>query len=82
MTLAIVDNLEPEIKTVLMERAILHGLTMEEEARQILRNAVGRTPPPQPKLGTRIAGRFAGIGLSDPLIELNNQTINPMSFGA
>ena len=82
MAQVIVDNLEPEVKTGLMKRATLHGWTMEEEVRQILRSALRQTVPPQSKLGTQLARRFAGIGLTDPLPELNNQTINPMSFGA
>jgi len=54
---------------------------MEEEVRQILRNAVSLSEPQPIKLGSRIAERFAGQGLVEPLVEQRQQTITPMSFG-
>lgn len=45
---------------------------MEEEVRQILRHALAQdSPAPQQGLGTCIAARFAGLGLTDPLPELH-----------
>jgi len=79
---SIVRNIEVEVKTGLKQRAARHGWSMEEEVRQILRNAVSQAEPPPVKLGSRIANRFAGIGLVEPLPELHQQTISPMSFGA
>jgi plasmid stability protein len=60
MAQVIVRNIEVEVKTVLKQRAAQHGWSMEEEVRQILRNAVSLAEPPQIKLGSRIAKRFAG----------------------
>ena len=82
MAQVIVRNIEDEVKTGLKQRAALHGWSMEEEVRQILRSAVSQALPPRAKLGTRIAERFGGLGLTAPLPELQNQTIAPMSFGA
>jgi plasmid stability protein len=82
MAQVIVRNIEVEVKTGLKQRAVQHGWSMEEEVRQILRNAVSQNEPTSVKLGSRIAKRFAGIGLLEPLPELHNQNIAPMSFGA
>jgi hypothetical protein len=34
----------------------------------------------RPRLGSRIAARFAGAGLTEPLPELHGQTIEPMNL--
>ena len=39
-----IRNLDDEVKTRLRVRAVGNGRSMEEEARQILRKAVGRAP--------------------------------------
>jgi plasmid stability protein len=82
MAQLIVRNIEAEVKTGLKQRAARHGWSMEEEVRQILHNAVNLAEPPPVKLGSRIAQRFAGIGLVEPLPELHQQIITPMNFGA
>lgn len=82
MAQVIVRNIEVEVKTGLKQRAAQHGWSMEEEVRQILRNAVSLTEPEQIKLGSRIAKRFASMGLTEPLPELHHEVITPMNFGA
>lgn len=82
MAQMVVRNIETEVKTGIKQRAAQHGWSMEEELRQILRNAVSLTESMPVKLGSRIAKRFAGIGLVEPLPELHNQIIQPMNFGA
>ena len=82
MAQVIVRNIEVEVKAGLKLRAAQHGWSMEEEVRQILRNAVSLTETPQIKLGSRIAKRFVGIGLVDPLPELHQLITTPMGFGA
>jgi plasmid stability protein len=82
MAQVIVRNIEAEVKAGIKQRAALHGWSMEEEVRQILRSAVSQPVLARTRLGTRIAERFADIGLTEPLPELRNQTISPMSFGA
>ncbi len=76
----IVRNLDEDVKERLKRRAQRHGCSMEEEVRQILRNAVKEGDQPAPKLGSRIAARFAGIGLSEDLPELHDQTPSPADF--
>lgn len=70
MAQVIVRNLENDLKLALEERAQRHGWSMEEEVRQILRRAVNEEPAAGVKLGSRIAARFADIGLDRPLPEL------------
>jgi len=69
------------VKAVLKRRAKRHGWSMEEEVRQILRCAVNEEPTGSAQLGSRIAARFADVGLVEPLPELLGQSIAPMSFG-
>lgn len=82
MAQVIVRNIEAEVKAGLKQRAALHGWSMEEEVRQILRNAVSLPEPTPVKLGSRMASRFAGIGLVESLPELHQHLITPMGFGA
>ena len=74
----IVRHLEPEVRAELMHRAALHGWSMEEEVLQILRSAVSQPAPL--RLGSRIAQRFAGVGLIDPLPELHQPVNRPQGF--
>ncbi len=82
MAQVIVRNIEAEVKEVLKQRASRHGWSMEEEVRQILRCAVGDEGKTRQKLGSLIAARFAGTGLTKPLPELRGQTIEPMDLSA
>ncbi len=80
MAQVIVRNLEEDIKTGLKRRAEKHGNSMEEEVRQILRNAVKDESMPAPRLGSRIAARFRKSGLKADLPEFHGQTVNPADF--
>ncbi len=82
MAQVIVRNIEEDVKASLKARASAHGWSMEEEVRQILRRAVISEERTRPKLGSRIAERFAGAGLTEPLPELRGQNVEPMGFGA
>ncbi len=82
MAQVIVRNIEEAVKTGLKERAQRHGWSMEEEVRQILRQAVCEPAQPSTGLGSRIAARFAGSGLTEPLPELRGEPARPMDFGA
>jgi len=77
-----VRHLENDLKDALKRRAQRHGCSMEEEVRQILRRAVDEEPEGTPNLGSRIARRFAGIGLETPLPELHGQEVDPVAFDA
>ncbi|MBS0318220.1 MAG: toxin-antitoxin system [Proteobacteria bacterium] len=80
MAQVIVRNIEDEVKASLKARAAEHGWSLEEEVRQILRHAVAEEAPAQPRLGSRIAARFAGVGLAEPLPELHSQVEEATSF--
>ena len=82
MAQVVVRNIEDDVKAGLKARAMHHGWSMEEEVRQILRRAVCEQAQAQPSLGSRIAARFASAGLTEPLPELQGQTIGPMGLGA
>lgn len=75
MAQILVRNLDAELKERLRRRAATHGRSMEEEVRDILRNALGRDDASRPvELGTRISRRFAGLGLlEEELPELRGQ---------
>lgn len=72
MTPLTVPNLEEDVRDKLEELARSHGRSVEEEARDILRDAVLSAKPPAPVqgLGSRIAARFAGIGHDEGFDEL------------
>jgi antitoxin FitA len=63
MAQLVVRNLEESVKTKLRRRAKRHGRSMEEEVREILRNAAKDEPRRGMGLGTEIAELFRGIGL-------------------
>jgi len=69
----VVRDLEEEVKARLKRRAERHGHSMEEEIRHILRNAVKESGRPITSLGSRIAARFANLGLPTGLPELRGQ---------
>ena len=71
MAQLIVRNLDEAIKRKLQRRAARHGRSMEEEVRDILRDAVKDERRPRKGLGTAIAERFKGIELDEPIPELN-----------
>jgi plasmid stability protein len=60
-----IRNLDDAVKQRLRMRAAEHGRSMEEEARDILRRAVGRTHP-SANLGETIHRRFAALGGLEP----------------
>ena len=62
MASIIIRNLEDAVKTRLRVRAAENGRSMEEEARVILRRAVGRGPLPAEGLGTALRELFKPMG--------------------
>jgi plasmid stability protein len=59
-----IRNVDDAIKQSLRIRAAQHGVSMEEEARRILRDALVRVSQPQP-LGQRLKQRFAEVADAD-----------------
>jgi antitoxin FitA len=77
----IVRHLEDDVKARLKRRAAYHKRSMEEEVRHILRDAVKKQNQPVAKLGSRIAARFAKVGLTMDLPELHGQVPRSAEFG-
>ncbi len=75
-----VRNLEEDVKTRLKRRANRHGTSLENEVRQILRNALKDEGQPKAGLGSRISARFARTGLTSDLPELHDQAARPAEF--
>ena len=76
----VVRDLEDDVKTKLKRRAERHGRSMEEEIRQILRDAVKNSGQPAIRLGSRIAARFSRVGLADDLPEVRGQPARPIEI--
>lgn len=77
----IVRDLEEDVKSRLKRRARRHGRSMEDEVRHILRDAVKQECAIKAKLGSRIAARFATVGLDAELPALRGQRAHPPRFG-
>ena len=63
MAQLIVRDIENEVKAKLQRRAKRHGRSMEEEVREILRDATKNEGTSRKGLGTEIASLFRGVGL-------------------
>ena len=80
MAQLVVRNFEAGIKLRLQRRAKRHGRSMEEEVRDILRDAVKEEETPVRGLGTEIASLFRKAGLDADIPELRGRGIKPASF--
>ena len=80
MARLLVHNLEDDVKARLKRRAERHGRSMEEEVRQILRDAVKQDSRHVAALGSRIAARFRTAGLGEDLPEVRGQRPRPAAF--
>jgi plasmid stability protein len=81
MAQLVVRRLEEAVKAGLKRRAERHGRSVEEEVREILRNAAKEENHPVTNLGSRVAARFRGIGLKTDLPELRGEPPRPADFG-
>jgi plasmid stability protein len=57
-----IRNLDEPLQARLRVQAAIHGRSMEEEARNILRSALGRSPARPIDLAASIRARFAPLG--------------------
>jgi antitoxin FitA len=76
----VVRKLEDGVKSRLQRRAKRNGHSMEEEVRDILRNAVKEEDPPVGGLGMEISALFAKAGIESDIPELRGHQIKPPSF--
>ncbi len=82
MAQILVRNMEDKVKGRLQDRAKRNGRSMEEEAREILRNALREENTPPRKLGSEIVALFSGqgIGLEEDISELRGYPVRPATF--
>ncbi len=64
MTSLTIRNLDEATKKRLRIRAARHGVSMEEEVRRILKEALRPAEEPS-ELGTRLRDRFAGLAATE-----------------
>ena len=76
----VVRNIENGVKARLQRRARKNGRSMEEEVRDILRNAVFEQNVASGGLGTEVSALFADIGIESDIPELRGHRIKPASF--
>ena len=81
MAQLVVRNLEDEVKRKLQRRARRHGRSMEEEVRDILRNAADKEEAAASgNLGSKISALFHGLGWDKDIPELRGHPVRPISF--
>lgn len=70
MAQLLIRRIDEDVKENLRKRARRHGVSMEEEARTILRAELLRPEPKVPGLGTQIADLFKDIPDNDEPFEV------------
>jgi plasmid stability protein len=84
MAQILVRNLEDQVKGRLQHRAKRHGRSMEEEAREILRNALKEEEAPRRRLVSEIVALFQGQGIGlkegEEIPEWRGYPVEPISF--
>ncbi len=81
MAQIIVRRVEEEVKAKLRKRAQRHGRSMEEEVREILRDAT-KSEGPRRKLGSEMKALFRKVGLkrSEKIQELRDIRLQVPNF--
>ena len=81
MAVITIRNIDDAIKNRLRLRAAMHGRSMEDEARDILRSALSTEIPRPRNLGQAINARFGELGGVD-LPDIPREAIRqPVDFG-
>ena len=75
-----IRNLDDSLKRLLRSRAAEHGRSMEEEAREIIRQGVDSSVGPE-NLGEAIHRRFAALGEVDLPLPPREPMPEPPRFG-
>lgn len=75
-----IRNLEDDLKRRLRVRAAEHGRSMEEEAREILREVVAASAPPR-DLAAAIRSRVAALGGVELELPVREPMREPPRFG-
>ena len=74
-----IRNVDEAIKTALRVQAAREGVSMEEEARRILRDALSRQEDQMP-LGQRLLRRFSGTASKDFALPARHTPRNPPAW--
>lgn len=74
------NGLDNDVAQRVQPHASRHGPPMEEDIVAIRRQALDDPDAPGAGLGSRIAARFAGQGLTEDLPELHGQAPQPARF--
>ena len=75
-----IRNLDDTLKAHLRIQAAVHGRSMEDEARDILRSALNREPTRKGSLAASIRARFAPLGGVDLPVVAREPMRAPPSF--
>ena len=75
-----IRNLDDALKSRLRIQAAVHGRSMEDEARDILRSALNREPTRKGSLAASIRARFAPLGGVDLPVITREPMREPPSF--
>jgi antitoxin FitA len=76
-----IRNLDEPLKGRLRVRAAMHGRSMEDEVRDILRTALSQEPAPPANLAKAIRRRFASLGGVELPEMVREPTREPPDFG-
>ncbi len=79
MAVLTIRNVDEAIKTALRVQAAREGVSMEEEARRILRDALSRQEEQMP-LGQRLLRRFSGTASTDFALPTRHTPRNPPAW--
>ncbi len=79
MAVITIRNVDDEIKRLLRIRAAQHGVSMEEEARRILREALSQ-PVSSAPMGQRLHRRFAEVASKEFFLPDRHVPRTPPSF--
>jgi plasmid stability protein len=80
MAVMTIRNIDDAIKNRLRLRAAMHGRSMEDEARDILRSALSTEIPRPRNLGQAINERFGALGGVD-LPDIPREAIRAVNLG-
>jgi antitoxin FitA len=80
MSVMTIRNIDDAIKARLRVRAAMHGRSMEDEARDILRSALSTELPRPRSLGQAIHERFAALGGVDLPESPREPARDPVAF--
>lgn len=72
-----IRNVDDALKTQLRIRAAQHGVSMEEEARRILRDALARAGAAPEPMGQRLLNRFDTTASTDFSLPARQATRTP-----